>query len=62
MALARALHHSAQRVEEPREGVEGETYGAPRRQKPPPPGTRPASLAESRGDVAILAQAIFAQE
>ena len=28
MALARALHHSAQRVEEPREGVEGETYDA----------------------------------
>ena len=34
-----------------REGVEGETYDAPRRQKPPPPGTRPASLAEPRGDV-----------
>ena len=51
MALATALHHSAQRVEVPREGVEGEEDDAPRRQKPPPPGTRPASLAEPRGDV-----------
>ena len=34
-----------------RGGVEGETYDAPRRLKPPPPGTRPASLAEPRGDV-----------
>ena len=51
MALARALHHSAQWVEEPREGVEGETYDAPRRLKPPPPGMRPASLAEQQGDV-----------
>ena len=40
MALARALHHSAQRVEEPRERVEGEMYGVPRRQKLPLPGTR----------------------
>ena len=51
MALARALHHNAQQVEEPRDGVDGETYDAPRRQKPPPQGTRPASLAEPRGDV-----------
>ena len=55
LELATTLHHSAQRprpvVEEPKEGVEGETCFAPRRQKPPPPGTRPASLAEPRGDV-----------
>ena len=54
MALARALHHSAQRVEEPREGVEGVTYDAPRRHKLPPPVTRPASLAEPRGDVVLV--------
>ena len=51
MAVPLALHHSAQRVEEPREEVEGGTYDAPRRQKPPRPETRPASLAEPRGDV-----------
>ena len=34
MALAQALHHSAQRVE-------GEQHYAPRRQKPPLPGKRP---------------------
>ena len=44
MALATALHHSAQRVEVPREEVEGEVNDAPQRQKPPPPGTRPAPL------------------
>ena len=47
-ALAAATHHSAQ--PRAKEGVEGETYDPPRRQKPPP-GTRPASLAEPRGDV-----------
>ena len=62
MVLATVEHHSfgptaydALRSQMPvtstREGVEGETYDAPRRQKPPPPGTRPASLAEPRGDV-----------
>ena len=62
MVLATVGHHSfgptandALRSQKPvtstREGVEGETYDAPRRQKPPPPGTRPASLAEPRGDV-----------
>ena len=56
MELATALHHRAQRprpvVEEPKEGVEGEheVYYALRRQKPPPPGTRPAPLEE----VAVL--------
>ena len=42
MALAAATHHSAQ----PRaqEGVEGETFDAPRRPKPSPPGKRPAPL------------------
>ena len=60
MVLATVGHHSfgptaydALRSQKPvtstREGVEGETYDAPRRQKPPPPGTRPASLAEPRG-------------
>ena len=41
MELATALHHSAQRVEVPREGVEGEQHYAPRRPKPPLPGKRP---------------------
>ena len=45
MALARAFHHSAQRVEAPREGVEGETFHAARRQKPPPPGEAARSAA-----------------
>ena len=44
MELATALHHSAQRVEAPREGVEGETNDAPRRPKPPLPGKRPGVL------------------
>ena len=46
MELPTALHHSAQRVEVPREGVEGEQHYAPRRPKPPLPGTRPAPLSE----------------
>ena len=46
MALATALHHSAQRVEVPREGVEAEVNDAPRRQKPPPPGMRPGVLVD----------------
>ena len=46
MELATAFHHSAQRVEAPREGVEGETNDAPRRPKPPLPGKRPAPLDE----------------
>ena len=33
--------------------MEGETYDAPRRQKPPSPGTRPASLAEPRDVVQV---------
>ena len=41
MELATALHHSAQRVEVPREGVEGEQHYAPRRPKPPLQGKRP---------------------
>ena len=49
VALAAATRHSAQ--PRAKEEVEGETYDAPRRQKPPPQGTRPASLAEPRGDV-----------
>ena len=44
MELATALHHSAQRVEAPSEGVEGETNDAPRRPKPPLPGKRPGVL------------------
>ena len=46
MAVARALHHSAQRVEAPSEGVEGVTHSGLRAQKPPPPGKRPGRLAE----------------
>ena len=49
MALARALHHSAQRVEVPREVEEQVLHAGPRAQKTPPPGTRPASLAEPQG-------------
>ena len=41
MELATAFHHSAQRVEAPREGMEGEKYYAPRRQKPPLLGKGP---------------------
>ena len=50
--LAEALHHSAgssmTKVVERREGegVEGERYGASRRQMPPLPGTRPAAMME----------------
>ena len=51
MALAEALHHSSglltKKVVERREGPEGEvreTLCAPRRQKRPLPGTRPAPL------------------
>ena len=46
MELAAALHHSAQRVEAPREVEEHETYVGLRAQMPPPPGTRPAALRE----------------
>ena len=46
LALASALHHSAQRVEAPREVEEHETNVGPRAQMPPPPGTRPAALRE----------------
>ena len=47
LALATALHHSAQRVEEPREEEEEHVKNVgPRAQKAPPPGTRPAPLAE----------------
>ena len=49
MALATALHHSAQRVEVPRGVEEHEAYVGPRAQKTPPPGMRPASLAEPQG-------------
>ena len=51
MELAAALHHSAQPagpvVGGPREEEVHETNTAPRRQKKPPPGTRPAPLAEA---------------
>ena len=42
MALATALHHSAQRVEVLREVEEHEAYVGPRAPKTPPPRTRPA--------------------
>ena len=54
--LATALHHSVQRVEAPREGVEGEKYYAPRRPKPPLPGKRPAPLVEVAEPEARLVQ------
>ena len=46
MELAAALHHSAQRVEAPREVEEHETNVGLRAQMPPRPGTRPAALRE----------------
>ena len=50
MALATALHHSAQPagpvVGGPEEEVEYETHNAPRGQNTPPPGTRPGVLKE----------------
>ena len=56
LALATALHHSAQRVEAPREGVEGEKYYAPRRPKPPLQGKRPAPFEEVAEPQAKLGQ------
>ena len=49
MELATALHHGAQRVEVPREEEEHAYYVGPRAQKAPPPGMRPAPLAEVAG-------------
>ena len=50
MALATALHHSAQPagpvVGGPEEEVENETHNAPRGHNTPPPGTRPGVLKE----------------
>ena len=65
MVLATVGHHSfgptandALRSQKPvtstREGVEGETYDAPRRQKPPPPGSLPAPLSEVAGRQEVL--------
>ena len=48
LALASALHHSAQRVEVPSEVEEPETHVGLRAQKTPPPGTQPAALREPR--------------
>ena len=44
MAVAAATHHGSGREVEERE-----LHVAPRRKKPPPPGMRPASLAEPQG-------------
>ena len=54
MELATALHHSSQRpksrvVEGPSEEEVHEHCGAPRRQKRPPPGTRPGVPQDSHG-------------
>ena len=46
MELATALHHSAQRVEVPREGEVREQHDGLRALKRPLPGTRPAPLLE----------------
>ena len=66
MALSAAAHHSYDQVavgeknyaprgqktdRACREVEERELYDSPRCQKPPPPGTQPASLAEPREDV-----------
>ena len=49
MELAAGLHHSAQRVEVPKEVEEYATFVGPQTQKTPQPGMRPASLAEPQG-------------
>ena len=52
MALAEVTHHAAPRQPKParaQEEVERETYNVPRHLKTPPPGTRPAPLAEVAG-------------
>ena len=49
LELATALHHSAQRVEGPREGEVHEKHDGLRAQKRPLLGTRPAPLAEVAG-------------
>ena len=64
MALAEQLHHSVYRVERDaalrrqttraREVEERELHDAPRRQKPPPPGTRPAPLVEVQPQGALV--------
>ena len=64
MALAEQLHHSANRVERDAalrrqttrasEVEERELHDAPRRQKPPPPGTRPAPLVEVQPQGAMV--------
>ena len=64
MAHAEQLHHSANRVERDaalrrqttraREVEERELHDAPRRQKPPPPGTRPAPLVEVQPQGAMV--------
>ena len=64
MALAEQLHHSANRVERDAalrrqttsagEVEERELHDAPRRQKPPPPGTRPATLVEVQPQGAMV--------
>ena len=51
MELATALHHSAQRVEAPREGVEGEKDVGLRAQKAPLQGTRPGVLLDPEPQV-----------
>ena len=49
LELATALHHSAQRVEVPREVEEYATFVGPRAQKTPPPGMRPDRLLDVFG-------------
>ena len=49
LALVTALHHSAQRVEVPREVEEHATFVGPRAQKTPPPGMRPDRLLDVAG-------------
>ena len=57
MELATAIHHSAQRVEGPREENVHGTNTALRRQKRLPRGKRPAPLAEAAGPQEVAATA-----
>ena len=54
LALATALHHSAQRVEAPREVEEHETPVGLRAQQTPPRGTQPAALREPGLQVVVV--------
>ena len=58
MAVAEANHHTAPRglktARAEKEVEEQVKYNAPRRQKAPPPGMRPASLVELQGSQVVF--------